>query len=36
MDAFFGQRGFFENYKVVFEKDKNQFEVVAKRSARSK
>lgn len=36
MDALFGQRGFFENYKVVFEKDKNQFEVVAKRSARSK
>jgi hypothetical protein len=36
MDALFGQRGFFENFKVVFEKYKNQFEVVAKRSERSK
>ena len=36
MDALFGQRGFFENYKVVFEKYKNRFEVVAKRSERSK
>jgi hypothetical protein len=32
MDALFGQRGFFENYKVVFEKYKNQFEIVAKRT----
>jgi hypothetical protein len=32
MDALFGQRGFFENYKVVFEKYKNQFEVIAKRT----
>jgi hypothetical protein len=36
MDALFGQRGFFENYKVVFEKYKNQFEVIAKRSGRSR
>ena len=33
MDALFGQRGFFENYKVVFEKYKNQFEIVAQRGA---
>jgi hypothetical protein len=32
MDALFGQRGFFENYKIVFEKYKNQFEVIAKRT----
>jgi len=32
MDALFGQRGFFENYKVVFEKYKNQFEIVGKRA----
>ena len=32
MDALFGQRGFFENYKVVFEKYKNQFEIIAKRA----
>jgi hypothetical protein len=32
MDALFGQRGFFENYKIVFEKYKNQFEVIAKRA----
>ena len=31
IDALFGQRGFFENYKVVFEKYKNQFEVIGKR-----
>jgi hypothetical protein len=31
MDALFGQRGFFENYKVVFEKYKNQFEIIGKR-----
>jgi hypothetical protein len=35
MDALFGQRGFFEHYKVVFEKYKNQFEIVAKPRARS-
>jgi hypothetical protein len=32
MDALFGQRGFFENYKVVFEKYKNQIEVIARRA----
>jgi hypothetical protein len=32
MDALFGQRGFLEHYKVVFEKYKNQFEVIAKRT----
>jgi hypothetical protein len=36
MDALFGQRGFFENYKVVFEKYKNQFEVIAKPSKRGR
>jgi predicted aspartyl protease len=32
--AVLGQRGFFEHYKIVFERYKNQFEIVAKRSAR--
>jgi len=32
MDCLLGQRGFFENYKVVFEKYKNQFDVIAKRT----
>lgn len=32
--AILGQRGFFENYKVVFEKYKNQFEVIAKRAGK--
>ena len=30
IDCLLGQRGFFENYKVIFEKYKNQFEVIAK------
>jgi hypothetical protein len=28
IDCLLGQRGFFENYKVIFEKYKNQFEVI--------
>jgi gag-polyprotein putative aspartyl protease len=36
MDCLLGQRGFFEHYKIVFEKYKNQFEVVTKRSGQSK
>ena len=31
IDGLLGQEGFFDNYKVVFEKYKNQFEVVAKK-----
>ena len=30
-----GQRGFFEHYKVVFEKYKNQFEVIARSRPRA-
>ena len=29
--ALLGQRGFFEHYKVTFEKYKNEFEVIAKK-----
>ncbi len=29
-DALLGQEGFFDHYKVIFEKYKNQFEVIAK------
>ena len=29
--ALLGQRGFFDHYKVTFEKYKNQFEIIAKR-----
>jgi hypothetical protein len=29
-EGLLGQTGFFDNYKVVFEKYKNQFEVIAR------
>ena len=32
VDAILGQIGFFDNYKVVFERYKNEFEIIAKRS----
>jgi hypothetical protein len=34
VDCLLGQRGFFENYKVVFEKYHNQFEIIAQRKGR--
>ncbi len=33
-DGLLGQRGFFDNYKVVFEKYKKRFEVTAQRKSR--
>lgn len=35
IECLLGQRGFFENYKVVFEKYHNQFEIIARRRKRS-